>query len=99
MSTWINKPYSRGRLRLRTPHWQDEPEVELNMLSDHRDMERIKIAMRRVSELFEQSPLKAATRDAFSTNFNRRAQLVSAITSRNKFLTSIASALLEGRVL
>ncbi|MEC8289718.1 MAG: GMC family oxidoreductase N-terminal domain-containing protein, partial [Pseudomonadota bacterium] len=96
MSTWINKPYSRGRLQLRTPHWQDEPEVELNMLSDHRDMERIKIAMRRVSELFEQSPLKAATRDAFSTNFNRRAQLVSAITSRNKFLTSIASALLEG---
>ncbi|MEC9208317.1 MAG: GMC family oxidoreductase N-terminal domain-containing protein [Pseudomonadota bacterium] len=96
MSTWINKPYSRGRLQLRTPHWQDEPEVELNMLSDHRDMERIKIAMRRVSELFEQSPLKAATRDAFSTNFNRRAQLVSAITSRNKFLTNIASALLEG---
>lgn len=96
MSTWINKPYSRGQLRLRSADWREEPEVELNMLSDPRDLARMKLAMRRVAKLFEYAPLKAATRDPFSTNFNRRAQMVSAVTPRNKFLTAFASMLLDG---
>ena len=93
---WINKPYSRGQLQLRTADWREEPEVELNMLSDPRDLARIKLAMRRVAALFDCEPLKAATRDPFSTNFNRRAQMVGAVTSRNKFLTALASALIDG---
>ena len=96
MSTWINKPYSRGQLKLRTADWREEPEVELNMLSDPRDLARIKLAMQRVAALFDYEPLRAATRDPFSTNFNRRAQMVGAVTPRNKFLTALASALIDG---
>ena len=66
------------------------------MLSDPRDLTRMKLAMRRVAELFDQAPLRAATRDPFSTNVNRRAQAVGAITPRNKFLTVLASALIDG---
>ena len=96
MSTWINKPYSRGQLRLRSADWREEPDVELNMLSDPRDLARMKLGMQRVAALFEYAPLKAATRDPFSTNFNRRAQMVGAVTPRNKFLTALASALIDG---
>jgi len=96
MSTWINKPYSRGQLKLRTADWREEPEVELNMLSDPRDLARIKLAMQRVAALFDYEPLRAATRDPFSTNFNRRAQMVGAVTPRNKFLTALASTLIDG---
>jgi 5-(hydroxymethyl)furfural/furfural oxidase len=96
MSTWINKPYSRGQLRLRSADWREEPEVELNMLSDPRDLARMKLGLQRVAALFDYAPLKAATRDPFSTNFNRRAQMVGAVTPRNKFLTTLASALIDG---
>jgi 5-(hydroxymethyl)furfural/furfural oxidase len=96
MSSWINKPYSRGQLKLRSANWREEPEVELNMLADPRDLARMKLAMQRVAALFDQAPLKAATRDPFSTNFNRRAQMVGAVTPRNKFLTALASALIDG---
>ncbi len=96
MTTWINKPYSRGQLRLRSPDWRDEPEIEVNMLSDPRDLARLKLGMLRVAALFEEGPLKDATRDPFSTNFNRRAQSVSAITPRNKLLTGLIAALLDG---
>lgn len=96
MSTWINKPYSRGQLRLRSADWREEPEVELNMLSDPRDLARMKLGLQRVAALFDYAPLKAATRDPFSTNFNRRAQMVGAVTTRNKFLTTLASALIDG---
>lgn len=96
MSTWINKPYSRGQLRLRSADWREEPEVELNMLSDPRDLARMKLALQRVAELFDQAPLRAATRDPFSTHFNERAQMVGAVTLRNKFLTALGSALIDG---
>ncbi len=96
MTTWINKPYSRGQLRLRSSDWREEPDVELNMLSDPRDLARMKLGMQRVAALFDQEPLKAATRDPFSTNFNRRAQMVGMVTPRNKFLTALTSALIDG---
>ena len=96
LATWINKPYSRGQLRLRTPDWRDEPEIEVNMLSDPRDLARLKLGMLRVAQLFEDGPLKDATRDPFSTNYNRRAQSVTAITPRNKFLTGLIAALMDG---
>lgn len=96
MATWINKPYSRGHLRLRSPDWRDEPVIEVNMLSDPRDLARLKLGMLRVAALFENGPLKDATRDPFSTNYNRRAQSVTAITPRNKLLTGLIAALMDG---
>ncbi len=96
MSSWINKPYSRGQLRLRSADWREEPEVELNMLSDPRDLARMKLAMHRVAALFQYGPLKSAARDPFSTNFNRRAQMVGAVTPRNRFLTALASVMMDG---
>ena len=96
MATWINKPYSRGQLRLRSPDWRDEPEIELNMLSDPRDLARLTLGLRRVAALFDYAPMKAATRDPFSTNYNRRAQIVTAVTPRNKLLTGLVAALMDG---
>ena len=96
MTTRINKPYSRGQLRLRSADWREEPDVELTMLSDPRDLARMKLALQRVAELFDQAPLRAATRDPFSTHFNERAQMVGAVTLRNKFLTALGSALIDG---
>ena len=95
-TTWINKPYSRGQLRLRSPDRRDEPSIDVNMLSDPRDLERLKLGMLRVAALFENGPLKEATRDPFSTNYNRRAQIVTAVTARNKLLTGLIAALMDG---
>ena len=96
MATWINKPYSRGQLTLRSADWRDEPNVEVNMLSDPRDLARMKLGMLRVAALFDHAPFKAANRDPFSTNYHKRAQIVSAITPRNKLITGLIAALMDG---
>ncbi len=96
MATWINKPYSRGQMRLASPDWRDEPVVELNMLSDPRDLARMKLGMLRVAALFENGPLGTESRDPFSTNYNRRAQIVTEVTARNKFLTGLIAVLMDG---
>ncbi|NYH14912.1 GMC family oxidoreductase [Paraburkholderia bryophila] len=43
---WVNKSYSRGRVTLTSANPHDEPAVDFNMLSDARDLERLKLALR-----------------------------------------------------
>ncbi|SAL33309.1 GMC family oxidoreductase [Caballeronia humi] len=43
---WVNKSYSRGRVKLTSTDPHDEPAVNFNMLSDSRDLERLKLALR-----------------------------------------------------
>jgi 5-(hydroxymethyl)furfural/furfural oxidase len=43
---WVNKSYSRGVLRLASADPLVEPEVDFRMLSDERDLERLKMALR-----------------------------------------------------
>lgn len=43
---WVNKSYSRGRVTLVSANANDEPNVDFNMLSDARDLERLKLAIR-----------------------------------------------------
>ncbi len=43
---WVNKSYSRGRVTLVSSNANDEPKVEFNMLSDTRDLDRLKLAIR-----------------------------------------------------
>jgi 5-(hydroxymethyl)furfural/furfural oxidase len=41
---WVNKSYSRGRVTLTSANPLDEPAVDFNMLSDSRDLERLKLS-------------------------------------------------------
>ncbi|MET3227980.1 UNVERIFIED_ORG: 5-(hydroxymethyl)furfural/furfural oxidase [Burkholderia sp. 1263] len=43
---WVNKSYSRGRVMLTSADPHAEPAVDFNMLSDPRDLERLKLALR-----------------------------------------------------
>ncbi|MDR6490646.1 5-(hydroxymethyl)furfural/furfural oxidase [Paraburkholderia terricola] len=43
---WVNKSYSRGRVTLTSADPHAEPVVDFNMLSDPRDLERLKLALR-----------------------------------------------------
>lgn len=43
---WVNKSYSRGRVKLTSTDPHDEPAVDFNMLSDSRDLDRLKLALR-----------------------------------------------------
>jgi len=42
--TWVNKSFSAGRVSLKTLDPHDEPQVELNLCDDERDITRLKPA-------------------------------------------------------
>ncbi len=70
---WVNKTFSdTGQVRLVTSDWQQEPSVDFNLLSDHRDLVRLAGGFRTIAALHDLPPLKAITSDIFPGEFHRQ---------------------------
>lgn len=97
MTMWVNRTYSEtGQVTLKSPDWRDEPCVDFNLLSDHRDLVRLMSSFRRIAALHELPPLKAITSDAFPASFSDKIRKIGDVTLKNKILTSVGAALLDG---
>jgi 5-(hydroxymethyl)furfural/furfural oxidase len=95
LMTWVNKPYSRGRVTLETPIWQDEPRVEMNFFSDPRDLSRLMAGTRFAAGLYDHAALRAVTRDAFSAAYSPRAQRIGVVNARNRMIAAVAGAVMD----
>jgi 5-(hydroxymethyl)furfural/furfural oxidase len=94
--TWVNKSYSSGTVRLKTTDWRDEPQVELNLCEEPRDIARLKAGMRFVASLFDKPPLQQAARDPSSLRFSTRGRAASAVNMKNAIAMGAAGVLLDG---
>jgi 5-(hydroxymethyl)furfural/furfural oxidase len=92
---WINKSYSTGEVRLIPTNPMAEPDVDFNMCSDERDMERLKIAVRRMTHFKDREPLKERYTDAFPISFSDRARRYANYTLPNKFQTWVGGQLMD----
>ena len=94
---FVNKTFSEsGQVRLQTPHWSDEPEVEFNLLSDRRDLERLADGIRRLAPLFNDPAMKGVVSDPFPASYSDKVRQVGAINTKNRILTGIMARLLDG---
>ena len=97
MLTWVNKTYSqRGQVRLASTDWRTHPEVEFNLLSDRRDLERLMIGFRLAAALNLSPPLAAVTADPFPAAYSDRVRRIGVVNARNRFLTSVIARFLDG---
>lgn len=92
---WVNKSYSRGRVTLASANPLDEPKVDFAMLSDTRDLERLKLALR-----FGAQTLNAASMDAhrdivFPSSYSPRVAAVAVPGMWNALQRGALSALLD----
>jgi len=97
ITLWVNKTYSEtGQVRLSSADWRQEPDVDFNLLSDHRDLVRLAKGFREIAALHELPPLKAVASDAFPASFTDKIRKVGTYNTRNRILTSIGAALMDG---
>ena len=97
ITLWVNKTFSEtGQVRLSSADWRQEPRVDFNLLSDHRDLVRLAKGFREVAALHELPPLKAVTSDAFPASFTDKIRRVGAYTTKNRILTRIGATLMDG---
>ncbi|MGE0416489.1 MAG: GMC family oxidoreductase [Acetobacteraceae bacterium] len=94
---FVNKTYSEtGQVRLRSRTWSDEPEVEFNLLSDRRDLERIADGIRRLTPLYNSPAMRAAVTDPFPASYSDKVRQVGEINTKNRILTGVMAKLLDG---
>jgi len=94
---FVNKTYSEtGYVRLKGNNWQTEPDVAFNLLSDSRDLERLKEGVRKMFAIYAMDELRAVTSDPFPASWGDKVRQISAVTTKNKFMTRIASLIMDG---
>jgi 5-(hydroxymethyl)furfural/furfural oxidase len=92
---WCNRPYSRGRVQLASPDAAVAPRVDLNLLDDERDLQRLAAGVRMLARVVDASGLGRDSRDFFAAAFSPRVKALSKVGEGNALLTPILGALLD----
>ncbi|MTH78446.1 GMC family oxidoreductase [Paracoccus aestuariivivens] len=92
---WVNKSYSRGRVRLVSADTATGPEVDFNMLSDPRDLERLKGAVRMGAWALAAPGVTATCGPVFPTSYTPRVARIAALGRWNAVQRGVFSALLD----
>ncbi|MGF6840286.1 5-(hydroxymethyl)furfural/furfural oxidase [Paraburkholderia youngii] len=92
---WCNRPYSRGRVQLASPDAAVAPRVDLNLLDDERDLQRLAAGVRMLARVVGASGLGRDSRDFFPAAFSPRVKALSKVGEGNALLTSILGVLLD----
>lgn len=95
MFFWINKPYSRGEVRLRSPDPAARPDIDFRLLSDGRDLERMKYCVRLAASVLDDLHRDRVTGEPFPAVFSDRIKKVSAINSYNAVRLGAFGVLLD----
>jgi 5-(hydroxymethyl)furfural/furfural oxidase len=71
LACWVNRSYSKGHVRLAAgPHGCSE--IDFRMLSDPRDMTRLKAGFRRIVRAMAKAREQGAVREVFPTGYSAR---------------------------
>lgn len=92
---WVNKSYSRGSLRLVSADSRHEPEVDFHMLSDERDLARLKQALRMGAEALLDPHLDGFRDAVFPASYTPRVAKIAAPGVWNAVQRGILSGLLD----
>lgn len=92
---WCNRPYSRGQLQLASPDPRVAPRIELNLLDDERDLDRMMTGVRVLADVVAATGLGRDPRDFFPAAFSPRVKALSRVSRCNAWLTSALGVLLD----
>jgi 5-(hydroxymethyl)furfural/furfural oxidase len=91
LMVWLNRTYSTGTVRLTGPSLDASPRVEFNLLSDERDLVRMKDAVRFLAGLFSEREVARSVNYIFPTSYSERVRKVGQVSAGN-FLQTLALA-------
>jgi len=92
---WVNKSYSRGRLSLASSDPHQEPVVNFQMLSDGRDLERLKQALRLGAATLSDDALAGERSVVFPSSYSPRVAKVAMPGFFNALQRGALSVLLD----
>ncbi|MBD8595781.1 GMC family oxidoreductase N-terminal domain-containing protein [Pseudomonas sp. CFBP 8758] len=95
MFFWVNKSYSRGRVQVTSLDPLQEPEVSFSMLSEARDLQRLKQALRMGAETLSAPGLGGLRSVVFPSSYSPRVAKVAMPGRFNALQRGLLSVLLD----
>ncbi|MFB7146240.1 GMC family oxidoreductase [Agrobacterium deltaense] len=92
---WVNKSYSRGFVKLVSLDPHVEPEVDFRMLSDERDLRRLKLALRLGAEALSDPFMAGHGGTVFPSSYSPRVAKVAVPGTWNALQRGVFSGLLD----
>jgi 5-(hydroxymethyl)furfural/furfural oxidase len=92
---WVNKSYSRGSVSLRSRDAREEPLVDFRLLSDWRDMERLKAGFRLGAGLLTDPLMQRRCGPAFPTSYSERVARLAGPGALNATQRRLLAAMLD----
>jgi len=93
---WVNKSYSRGNVALASADPHREPDVDFRLLSDWRDMERLKTGFRLCAATLADPLMAGQSGTAFPTSYSPRVAKLAAPGLANAVQRGLFGAMLDG---
>ena len=90
------RPFSRGRVSLAGADPLTEPRIEFDLLSDRRDLERLKAGVRFAGELVREPAVRALINEAFPASFSERVRRLNACRRSNGAQARLFALALDG---
>ncbi|MYE59969.1 MAG: glucose dehydrogenase, partial [Alphaproteobacteria bacterium] len=92
---FVNKSYSTGEVRLASKDWREEPEVEFNLLSDERDLDRLKDAFLRASTINLHPAVARVAGHTFPSSYSEKVRAIGRVTKRNEMISKAVGGVLD----
>jgi 5-(hydroxymethyl)furfural/furfural oxidase len=95
LNVCVNKSFSQGTIRLRTPDFRDEPEVSLNLASDSRDLSRLVDGFKRLYRIMQSPEVKSCITIFFLAGYSDEVRRLSVRSWKTWLKTATAAMLLD----
>jgi 5-(hydroxymethyl)furfural/furfural oxidase len=95
MMMWVNRSFSTGTVRLTSPDIDAKPDVDFNMCSDWRDMERVMLGVRMMIRLQAHPAIRATVEQIFPVSYSDRARRYAVYSRFNASQMAVAGALMD----
>jgi len=92
---WCNRPYSAGNVSLTSRNPDIYPSIDLNLLSDRRDLDRMKTAVKLLAQLVIHPALNESAGDFFPASFSPRIKRLSRFTATNRIIAAVLGLALD----
>ena len=92
---WINRSFSTGEVRLSSADPQARLDIDFNMASDPRDMDRLVIGTRLMCRLVKSPHVQAAVEQVFPVSYSDLARKLGVASRTNAVLTMIGGAAMD----
>ena len=92
---WVNRSYSTGEVRITSPDPAAKPDIDFNMCSDRRDMERMLMGVHMMIKLQKHPAIQETVEQIFPVSYSDRARKYAVYSRLNAVQMEAAGKLMD----